>query len=94
MIEDDSLPVAEGRPAVLTTVRDAREHLMVRIDAQGTGYLVIADSIVRPGWRATVDGVDVSIQHGNHAFAAIPVSRGTHTVDCATSPRPCGPGWW
>ncbi len=81
MVEEDSLPVADGRPAALTVLTDARERITVRVDAQGTGYLVLADSIVRPGWVATVDGSDVAIQHGNHAFAAIPVTRGLHTVD-------------
>ncbi len=81
MIEDDALPVAEGRPAVLTVLSDARERIAVRVDARGTGYLVIADSIVRPGWQATVDGTAVDIQHGNHAFAAIPVREGEHTVE-------------
>lgn len=81
MVEEDSLPVADGRPAALTLLTDARERITVHVDAQETGYLVLADSIVRPGWVATVDGSDVAIQHGNHAFAAIPVTEGMHTVD-------------
>lgn len=81
LVEDSALPVAECRSAAVTVLADDRERIAVRVEAQGTGFLVVADSIVRPGWRATVDGIAVDIQHGNHAFAAIPVSEGTHTVE-------------
>lgn len=81
LVEDSSLPTADGRDAAVTVLADDRERIEVRVEAKGTGYLVVADSIVRPGWRATVDGSYVDIQHGNHAFAAVPVSAGTHTVE-------------
>ena len=54
---------------------------MTDVDARSRGYLVIADSIVRAGWQATVDGTPVGLVRGNHAFAAIPVPSGRHRVE-------------
>ena len=80
LLEDGSAPVAAGRPAEVSLVEDERERIEVRVDAQGAGFLVVADSIVRPGWRATVDGSPAAVRHGNHAFAAVAVPAGSHTV--------------
>ncbi len=59
---------------------DEPERIEADVDADGRGYLVIADSIVRAGWSASVDGKDVTMVPGNHAFAAIPVGSGEHRV--------------
>jgi hypothetical protein len=80
LLEDAGLPTAQGQPAEVRVLEDAPEHIRVAVDAKGGGYLVIADSIVRPGWRATVDGTAVPVVQGNHAFAAIPVPEGEHVV--------------
>ena len=80
LLEDAGLPTAQGRPAEVRVLEDAPEHIRVAVEAKGRGYLVVADSIVRPGWRATVDGKAVPVVHGNHAFAAIPVPEGEHVV--------------
>ena len=81
LLEDDRLPVGSGRPAAVRVLADERERLSVQVDAKGGGYLVVADSIARAGWHATVDGSPVDVVHGNHAFAAIPVPEGDHRVE-------------
>lgn len=81
LLEDTRLARAAGLPAAVRVLADERERMSVQVDAQAGGYLVVADSIVRSGWRATVDGSPVAIEHGNHAFAAIPVLAGDHVVE-------------
>ncbi len=83
LLEDDRLPVGSGRPAGVRVLADQREGSIIDVDAEGDGYLVVADSIVRPGWGATVDGSPVALAHGNHAFAAVPVPEGRHRIELA-----------
>lgn len=72
-------PVAEGRAAVVSVVEDAGDVLRVDIDADGRGYLVVADWMHR-GWRASIDGEDVEIVEADHALSAVSVPAGKHRV--------------
>ena len=80
LLDDSSTPAATGSAAQVDVRRDEPETISASVTADGAGYLVVADSIARPGWSATVDGQEVPIVPGNHAFAAVPVPDGTHTV--------------
>nr|WP_277602119.1 YfhO family protein [Nocardioides sp. KC13] len=80
LLDDDSTPAASGSTARVDVRRDEAETISAEVTADGAGYLVVADSIARPGWSARVDGREVPIVAGNHAFAAVPVPDGTHTV--------------
>ncbi|MFE6507325.1 YfhO family protein [Nocardioides sp. NPDC057767] len=80
LLDDSSTPVASGSAARVDVRRDEPETISAKVTADGAGYLVVADSIARPGWSATVDGRPVDLVAGNHAFAAVPVPDGTHTV--------------
>lgn len=80
LLDDDSTPAASGSTAQVDVRRDEAETISAEVTADGDGYLVVADSIARPGWSATVDGRPVDLVAGNHAFAAVPVPDGTHTV--------------
>jgi Bacterial membrane protein YfhO len=80
LLDDDSTPAAAGRPADVRVTSDQPERLAARVDAEGAGYLMVADSIARQGWTATVDGRSAHIVPANHAFAAVPVPEGRHTV--------------
>ncbi|MCD9154164.1 YfhO family protein [Aeromicrobium duanguangcaii] len=73
--------VADGSSARVDPVRDDAGSIEVEVDATGDGYLVVADSIAREGWVATVDGEQVDLLPANHAFAAVPVPEGRHTVE-------------
>ncbi|GGR61497.1 hypothetical protein GCM10010197_30810 [Nocardioides luteus] len=80
LLDDDSTPAVSGSTAEVDVRRDEAEKISAEVTADGDGYLVVADSIARPGWSATVDGRPVDLVSGNHAFAAVPVPEGTHTV--------------
>ncbi|MGY0389902.1 YfhO family protein [Nocardioides sp. WG-D5] len=80
LLDDSSTPAASGSTAKVDVRRDEAETISADVTADGAGYLVVADSIARPGWSATVDGRPVDLVAGNHAFAAVPVPDGTHTV--------------
>lgn len=80
LLDDDSTPAASGSTAEVDVRRDEAETISAEVTADRAGYLVVADSIARPGWSATVDGRPVDLVAGNHAFAAVPVPDGTHTV--------------
>ncbi len=80
LLESADLPVADGANAQVRVVTDEAERIAADVDADGLGYLVVADALVRPGWTATVDGRPVDVAQGDHAFAAIPVPAGEHRV--------------
>jgi hypothetical protein len=73
-------------PATADTPREpaeiasyAAERVVVRADAAEPRVLVLTDSFF-PGWRATVDGVEVPILRANYLFRAVVVPAGTHEV--------------
>lgn len=70
---------ADGRPASVRVRTDDATTVSADVDAQGAGYLVVADAAV-PGWHATVDGKAVPLVTADHAFHAVPVPAGQHTV--------------
>lgn len=70
---------ADGRPASVRVRVDDTTEVSADVDAQGSGYLVVADADV-PGWRATVDGTAAPLVVADHAFHAVPVPAGRHTV--------------
>ena len=43
------------------------------------GYLVLADTYY-PGWTAEVDGQEAELLTANHAFRAVALGTGNHTV--------------
>jgi hypothetical protein len=59
----------------------------VTIDAilDDSGYLVLADTWY-PGWRVTVNGKPAKLLRANHAFRAVRLTAGEHTVKMAYRP--------
>jgi hypothetical protein len=53
--------------------------MVLGVTAAGSGYLVLADAI-QTGWRVTVDGLAAPLLAADHAFAAVALGPGTHTV--------------
>ena len=81
LLDDPSTAPAGGGAAGVRVVEDDAEGIAVRVEGAATnGYLLVADALVRDGWHATVDGEPASVVPGNHAFAAVPVPGGSHTV--------------
>jgi hypothetical protein len=72
-------PGADGLPATVSWIDDGLNEMVLGVDAQGAGYLVLADAI-QHGWKATVDGVAAPLLAADHAFAAVAVGPGTHTI--------------
>jgi hypothetical protein len=63
------------------------------VKAQGAGYLVLADAI-QSDWRVSVDGVRANLVPADHAFVAVAVPKGAHTIRFY-DPQPwAGPGIW
>jgi hypothetical protein len=86
-------PAADGRGAEITWVEDGLDAMVLSVRAHGTGYLVLADAL-QSGWRVTVDGSPAPILRADHAFVAVAVPPGQHTVRW-TYPLPwTGAGAW
>ncbi len=58
----------------------APDHLVVRTDAEAPGLLMLGE-VYYPAWKAYVDGRSVPLYLANHAFRAVQVPAGTHTVE-------------
>jgi hypothetical protein len=77
----DGQPTAgSGAPGRVDVVTDDPETIIARVDADGDGFLVVADSIARDGWEASVDGRPVDVLPADHAMAAVAVPAGSHVV--------------
>ncbi len=73
-------PAAAGKPATVHVRQDAPESLRATVDAQGSGYLVVADALQDSPWRATVDGRDVPLRAADEGLVAVQVPAGRHEV--------------
>ncbi len=79
---------AGGGPARLAVREDSGDAVRVNVDAQTAGYLVLADAI-QHDWVATVDGAAAPVVAADHAFGAVHVPAGRHTVTLRYEPA----GW-
>ena len=77
-----SLPIRgaeQSRDESVSIVRDGQDRVRIDVTLTQPGYLVLTDTHY-PGWRATVDGQPVEILEANHAFRAVQLGTGEHTV--------------
>jgi hypothetical protein len=72
-------PAAQGKPAEVSWVHDGTDEMVLSVRAAGAGYLVLADAI-QNGWRVDVDGQEATLVAADHAFAAVAIPAGAHTV--------------
>lgn len=79
-------PTATGSTAEVTVVEDGPERIIVDIDADGPGYVVVADAI--DGWSATIDGSEVPLVDADHAMVAVWVDGGSHRVEISNDRGP------
>jgi hypothetical protein len=83
---------ASGRPADLEVLEDSGNRIRIRVEAEGDGYLVVADAIQR-GWAAEVDGEAADLRDADHAVAAVAVPEGEHEVVVEYRPPGQRVGW-
>jgi hypothetical protein len=72
-------PAADGSPASVQVDEDGNTTVSATVDAQGAGYLVVADSD-QVGWKATVDGASAQLRAADQGVVAVAVPAGKHVV--------------
>jgi hypothetical protein len=72
-------PAPSGAPAQVDVVEDSGDTIEVDVDAQGDGYLVVADAL-QDRWTATVDGAPAELRDADVGVVAIAVPDGDHVV--------------
>ncbi|MEJ3747692.1 YfhO family protein [Actinomycetes bacterium KLBMP 9797] len=70
---------AGGGTADVAVGKDGPDTVEVSVTARGSGYLVLADP-VQHGWRVAVDGKAATLLPADHAFVAVAIPDGAHTV--------------
>lgn len=86
-------PAATGAPARVDWLDDGLNRMTLTVDAQGSGYLVLADAL-QHGWKVSVDGLDATLVPADHAFVAVAVSAGSHLVRFSYVGPAHGTGIW
>lgn len=69
-----------GSTATIRLLSGDVDETRASVDATGGGWVVVADSLQRPGWTATVDGRATDLVAADSAGAAVWVPAGEHTV--------------
>jgi hypothetical protein len=90
---DDAADPAEGRPAVLRIEEDGLDAVRATVDADGAGYLVVADAL-QVGWGVTVDGHPATLVPADEGVVAVAVPAGRHTVALHYQAPRHGLGTW
>lgn len=78
--EPDHRADPDGTATVDLRPSDVNQTI-ARVDATGDGWVVVADSLQRDGWTATVDGEPADMVRADSAGAAVWVPAGQHTVE-------------
>ena len=71
----------------VATPAGAPHRLVIGVNADGPGLLVIQQSFLR-GWQARVDGVPAPVEPANGAMLGVRVPAGRHAVIVRLDPRP------
>jgi hypothetical protein len=94
-LPEPAVDTGEARPSQpdLIVLRRDPNRIMILADMTQPGYLVLTD-IYYPGWQATVDGEPTEILLANHAFRAVGLGAGDHTVIFEYTPLSFRIGAW
>jgi Bacterial membrane protein YfhO len=90
VLSDDAPAGATGNglPAEVKVTEDGPTGIEAQVDAQGEGFLVVADAI-QSGWTVEIDGRRAELVDADHAGVAVRVPEGRHTVTLRYTPG----GW-
>jgi hypothetical protein len=80
----DETTVPRGHAAT-QIIHYGPERIVVRVNAQTSGWLVLSDAWY-PGWKASVDGVEVPVERADVLFRAVRVPTGEHQVEWVFHP--------
>ena len=72
----------------INILSERADRLVISIATDVNGWLSIADTWY-PGWKASIDGMDVILYRANYAFRGIRIPAGNHTVVIHYQPD-----WW
>ena len=72
-------PAASGASASVDVTEDGNSTVSATVNAQGSGYLVVADAD-QVGWTATVDGHSATLRQADQGVVAVDVPAGKHVV--------------
>ncbi len=78
-MEIPPVPVKDERKSSLSYHRNGSDQMTITLKTPREAYLAITENY-SPNWKARIDGKSVSIHRANHAFMALPVPAGEHTV--------------
>jgi hypothetical protein len=70
----------------ILSLRDGPNGVTIRASLEEPGYLVLADTWY-PGWHVMVDGEPDRILRANHAFRAVQLEAGEHSIEMRYRPR-------
>jgi hypothetical protein len=69
-----------GRAGSVTVLDDSGDLIAARVDAAGSGFLVVGDAMQQSGWKVTVDGRAAKLLPADHAMVAVAVPAGVHDI--------------
>jgi hypothetical protein len=96
VLEGDAPPLEQpmpSRPPAVEIIHSLPGEMRVEVATEGAGVLVVSDPYA-PGWVASVDGAPAEILIANHAFRAVQVSAGEHTIEFRYRPLSFTIGAW
>ncbi|MBD8533851.1 hypothetical protein [Plantibacter sp. CFBP 13570] len=76
----DMAPNEDSSATISPSTQQPDGEQRFAVTSDGAGWVVIEDSLRRPGWSATIDGTAVPLLEAEHAGAAIRVPGGIHEV--------------
>jgi hypothetical protein len=79
--------------AEVSILREGANRVIIHVTTPQNGFMVLTDTHY-PGWQATVDGQPAEILAANHAFRAVELGAGEHTVVFAYRPLTFRLGGW
>jgi hypothetical protein len=79
LLDEPGAPAASGRDGHVRVTRDDTDSLAISVDAQGAGYVEIADDM-QHGWKAAIDGRPAPLLDADHALVAVATPAGHHEI--------------